>query len=160
MNRQIVDAFYSSLANRDGEAMAACYSDDVVFEDPAFGELRGTDAGDMWRMLCVSDTDLTLEHRILEASGDTVRTNWIATYTFTPTGNKVRNDIEATMTIRDGKIVEHRDRFDMWKWSSQALGLPGRLFGWSPPLQGKVRKTARANLAAYQRSHGKSTSSE
>ncbi len=150
MSIEIVDTFYSSLASRDGDAMAACYADDVVFEDPAFGELRGRDAGDMWRMLCASDTDLELEHRILESSETLVRTNWIATYTFSSTGKRVRNDIEATMKFRDGKIVDHRDQFDMWKWSSQALGLPGKLFGWSPPMQSKVRSTALANLAKFQ----------
>ncbi len=150
MSTDIVNTFYSSLAARDGDAMAACYADDIVFEDPAFGELRGRDAGDMWRMLCSSDTDLALEHHILESSDNVVRANWIATYTFTATGNKVRNDIEATMTFRDGKIVDHRDHFDMWKWSSQALGLPGKLFGWAPPLKSKVRSTARDNLKKFQ----------
>ncbi len=148
----MVNTFYSSLASRDGDAMAACYADDIIFEDPAFGELRGNDPGDMWRMLCSSDTDLALEYNILESSEKTVRTNWIATYTFTKTGNKVRNDIEATMTFRDDKIIEHRDTFDMWKWSSQALGLPGKLLGWSPPLQSKVRSTARGQLAEFQKS--------
>lgn len=150
MSTEVVDSFYSSLARRDGKAMAACYAEDIVFEDPAFGELRGKDAGDMWRMLCSSDTDLALEHRILESSGDVVRANWVATYTFTPTGNKVRNDIEATMTFRDGKIIDHRDVFGLWKWSSQALGLTGKLLGWSPPLRSKVRSTALGNLAKFQ----------
>lgn len=153
MSTAVVDAFYSSLAERDGDAMAACYADDIVFEDPAFGELRGRDAGDMWRMLCSSDTDLSVEHRILESTDTVVRTNWIATYTFSATGNKVRNDIEATMTFRDNKIVDHRDRFDMWKWSSQALGIPGKLFGWSPPLRSKVRTTAKEHLATFQSTH-------
>lgn len=153
MSTGVVDTFYSSLAQGDGDAMAACYADDIVFEDPAFGELRGRDAGDMWRMLCSGATDLTVEHHILESSENVVRTNWIATYTFTATGNKVRNDIEATMTFRDGKIVGHRDRFDMWKWSSQALGVPGKLFGWSPPLRSKVRATALGNLATFQDAH-------
>lgn len=152
MSIDVVNTFYSSLASRDGDAMAACYADDIIFEDPAFGELRGNDPGDMWRMLCSSDTDLALEYNILESSEKTVRTNWIATYTFTKTGNKVRNDIEATMTFRDDKIIEHRDTFDMWKWSSQALGLPGKLLGWSPPLQSKVRSTARGQLAEFQKS--------
>ncbi len=150
MSTDVVNHFYSSLANRDGDAMAECYADEIVFEDPAFGELRGRDAGDMWRMLCSSDTDLALEHHILASDETVVRTNWIATYTFTATGNTVRNDIEATMTFRDGKIVDHRDTFDMWKWSSQALGLPGKLFGWSPPLKSKVRSTAIGNLRAFQ----------
>lgn len=150
MSTDIVNTFYTSLAQRDGDAMAACYSEDIVFEDPAFGELRGGDAGDMWRMLCSSDTDLALEHHILESSDTVIRTNWIATYTFTATGNKVRNDIEATMTFRDGKIVDHRDHFDMWKWSGQALGLPGKLFGWAPPLRAKVRSGALDSLAKFQ----------
>lgn len=150
MSNDVVDRFYTGLAERDAEAMVACYSDDVVFEDPAFGELRGRDAGDMWRMLCSSDTDLKVEHRILESTDSTVRTNWIAEYTFTATGRPVRNDIEATMTFRDGQIVDHRDEFDFWKWSSQALGLPGRLLGWSPPLRSKVRATALANLSKFQ----------
>lgn len=150
MLTSIVDEFYTAFARRDGDAMAACYHDDVVFEDPAFGELRGDSACDMWRMLCSSDTDLRVEHHVLESTDTTVRTNWIADYTFSATGNVVHNDIEATMTFRDGKIVDHRDRFDMWKWSSQALGLPGRLFGWTPMLRSKVRSTARGNLADFQ----------
>ena len=32
--------------------MASCYAADVVFTDPAFGELHGERARDMWRMLC------------------------------------------------------------------------------------------------------------
>jgi ketosteroid isomerase-like protein len=150
MSESTVDEFYTALASRDGDAMAACYHDDVVFEDPAFGELRGGDACDMWRMLCSSGTDLRLEYHVLGSTDTTVRTNWIADYTFSATGNVVHNDIEATMTFRDGKIVDHRDHFDMWKWSSQALGLPGRLFGWTPVLRSKVRSTARGNLAHFQ----------
>lgn len=130
--------------------MVACYATDVVFEDPAFGELRGQDAGDMWAMLCEGGTDMTLEFTVLESTPTLVRTNWIAEYTFSATGNFVRNDVQATMKLSDGKIVDHRDEFDMWKWSSQALGLPGRLLGWSPMLRSKVRRTARGGLEQFQ----------
>ncbi len=150
MLTDVVDTFYTSLAERDAEAMAACYDDDIVFEDPVFGELRGRDVGDMWRMLCSSDTDLRLEHHILDATDTIVRTNWIADYTFSATGKAVHNSIEAAMTFRAGKIVDHRDHFDFWKWSAQALGLPGRLLGWAPPLRSKVRSTALENLSAFQ----------
>ena len=54
----VVERFYDALSRLDGDAMAACYHSDVVFEDPAFGELRGVDAGDMWRMLCARSSDL------------------------------------------------------------------------------------------------------
>ena len=48
-----------------------------------------------------------------------------------------------------GRIVKHRDSFDFWKWSRQALGAPGVLLGWTPFLRGKVRGTANANLRRF-----------
>lgn len=103
----------------------------------------------MWRMLCGRATDLKLTYTILEASESSAKVNWIADYTFS-SGRHVRNDIAATMRIEERLIVDHRDVFDMWKWSRQALGLPGLLLGWSPPLQKKVRATALSGLRKYQ----------
>ncbi len=150
MSHDLVDGFYSSFADGDGDAMAACYSADATFEDPVFGVLTGADAGDMWRMLCESGTDLRLEHTVEEADERSARVRWIAHYTFSATGRPVRNDITATFKIADGEIVDHRDSFSLWKWSSQALGTTGKLLGWSPPLQSKVRKMARGNLTKFQ----------
>jgi ketosteroid isomerase-like protein len=149
MSKELVTRFYSSLQASDGDVMAGCYADNVVFEDPAFGELHGEDAGDMWRMLCSRGSDLELDYHIHAASATAARVNWIATYTFS-TGRPVRNDIMATMRIDDGKIVDHRDDFDFWKWSGQALGLPGKLLGWSPPMKAKVRSGALESLAKFQ----------
>ena len=41
------------------------------------------------------------------------------------------------------------DRFDFWKWSRQALGLPGWLLGWSSALRAKVQARAAGNLARF-----------
>ncbi len=149
MSHELVDRFYTSLRDGRGEDMAACYSDEVVFEDPAFGELHGENARDMWRMLCERSTDLTLEHTVLESTANSAKVNWIANYTFS-TGRHVRNDITASMRIENGLIVDHRDQFDMWAWSRQALGAPGLLLGWSAPMKKKVRSTARGNLERFQ----------
>lgn len=149
MSRELVDRFYTSFSDRESEAMVACYDDNVVFEDPAFGILRGEDARDMWRMLIGRATDFSLTYTILEASDTAARVNWIADYTFS-TGRAVRNDITATMKIENGLIIDHRDTFDVWKWSRQALGVPGLLLGWSPPLRKKVTIEARQGLRAFQ----------
>lgn len=37
----------------------------------------------------------------------------------------------------------------MWKWSRQAVGLPGLLLGWSPFLKKKIQVEARMQLAKY-----------
>ena len=152
---ETIERFYTAFDRCDGDAMAACYTDDVRFSDPAFGELRGDAAGDMWRMLTGNATDLRVELAEHDASGDTGTAHWIAHYTFTATGRKVVNDVRATFRFRDGLIAEHDDAFSFWRWSRQALGPPGVLLGWTPLLQAKVRKQATANLAAFraQRPH-------
>lgn len=145
----VVDRFYRALSHADGDTMAACYADDVVFEDPAFGELHGEDARDMWRMLCANAGDLVIDFTVLESSPRTATVHWIASYTFS-TGRAVVNDITAHLQVVDDRIVDHRDHFDLWRWSTQALGMTGRLLGWAPPVRARVRRTARANLRRFQ----------
>ena len=68
---------------------------------------------------------------------------------FSQTGREVHNVIDAAFTFEDGKIRTHMDRFGFWRWAGMAFGVPGTLFGWLPPLQGAVRKKARAGLDAF-----------
>jgi ketosteroid isomerase-like protein len=150
--RAVADAFYTAFARRDAEAMAACYAEDVQFSDPAFPDLRGETARDMWRMLIVRGKDLRIEHRIIDVTTDgaVVRTHWDAWYTFSGTGRKVHNSITARMTVRDGLIQTHRDEFDFHAWARQALGAPGLLLGWTPMLKRKVQAQAGKALDAYR----------
>ena len=59
------------------------------------------------------------------------------------------NHVKAHMRIQNGKITEHTDEFDIYKWSRQALGLPGVLLGWSGYLKNKIRHDAKQKLAQY-----------
>jgi ketosteroid isomerase-like protein len=148
-NREIIEHFYSSFAKADAEGMVSCYAKDISFEDPAFGPLRGEDACNMWRMLVKPELKLTFDK---VSAGDTKGSaHWIATYPFGKTGRIVTNDITASFIFRDGKIVTHKDHFDFWKWSRQALGLPGYLLGWTPFLRNKVRKQALERLEQFGR---------
>nr|WP_295784928.1 nuclear transport factor 2 family protein [Rhodoferax sp.] len=62
----------------------------------------------------------------------------------------VLNRINARFTFDTlGLIATHRDRFNFWSWSSQALGAPGLMLGWSPFLRGKVRQQAAGNLQKF-----------
>jgi ketosteroid isomerase-like protein len=148
-NAELIDRFYTAFARRDADAMVACYASDVVFSDPAFGELRGARAGAMWRMLCERGKDLRVEHRVLDADDAGGRAHWDAWYSFSKTGRSVHNVVEARFRIREGKIVEHRDAFGFWRWSRQALGPAGLLLGWTPVLQSAVRREALRGLDAY-----------
>lgn len=151
-NRELIARLYRGLDEHDGEVMAACYRPDARFTDPAFGDLTGEEAGDMWRMLTSRAEDLDVELAEHEAEGDTGSAHWIATYTFGQTGRKVVNDVRARFRFEDGLITEHVDDFSYWTWSRQALGPAGLLLGWSPMLRGVTRKKALEQLSQFRAS--------
>ena len=153
-NAQLLQRLYEAFQRRDGEAMAACYHPDAHFSDPVFTDLRGPEVGAMWRMLCGRAKDLDITFRDLQADEARGSAHWEALYTFS-TGRKVHNRIDATFQFRDGLILRHEDRFDLWRWTRMALGPLGVLLGWSPPVQNQVRRTARAGLDAYLSKHGR-----
>ena len=149
----LIHRFYDAFGRHDAEDMARCYHPDVVFTDPVFGELRGAKrAGDMWRMLCGRASDLKIQAMGIAANDSTGRARWIATYSFGKAKRKVRNVIEARFEFKDGLIVRHADSFPLWRWSAMALGPVGSLLGWTPIVQGRIRRDARRQLDRFQAS--------
>jgi ketosteroid isomerase-like protein len=146
----LIERFYSAFAKRDAASMRACYHADVEFSDPVFPRLRGAEVGKMWTMLCERGADLQIEHRDVSADDRAGAAHWDARYTFSATGRKVLNQIDATFEFRDGLIVRHTDRFGFYKWARQALGPMGLLLGWTPLVRNKVRAMAAKNLAAFK----------
>ncbi len=149
-NAELLTRFYQAFQRQDAEAMAACYAADVHFSDPVFQDLNGSEAADMWRMLTSRAQNFSLDYSNVNADDQQGSTHWVATYLFSGTGRTVVNRIQANFKFRDGKIVEHHDHFDLWKWSAQALGVKGALLGWTPLVQGAIRKQAAKGLAAFR----------
>src|SRR5688572_5589741 len=143
-NTALIEKFYTAFAHADAEGMVSCYTDDIAFEDPAFGPLKAEDAKNMWRMLV--NPGLSLLFSKVWADDNKGGAHWEATYIFSKTGRKVINKIDAEFEFRDGKISKHTDHFSFWKWSAQALGTPGLLLGWTPFLRNKVRQQALERL--------------
>src|SRR3954452_1648482 len=158
-NAALIERLYAALDAADGETMASLYASDAVFSDPAFGELRGAEAGDMWRMLCSQAKGLDVSVSGVEADDSSGSANWVAHYTFTATGRPFENRVHAEFRFRDGLIAEHRDRFSMWRWSRQALGPPAFLLGSNPAGQALVRRRARGRLADWRDRRGAADSS-
>lgn len=145
----LIEQFYSAFDRHDGDAMAACYGPSIRFSDPVFPDLRGPEAGAMWRMLTEGAEDLSVELVDHEASDERGRARWVAKYTFSQTGRSVVNDVQASFRFEDGLIVEHTDEFDFYRWARQALGPRGLLLGWTPLVRNAVRSRARASLEQY-----------
>ena len=151
MSRDTITRFYAAFAALDSAAMQACYAADAQFDDEAFS-LRGREQiGGMWRMLCDAVRARGRADWKLDLGAVTERSaHWEATYRFSATGRLVHNVIDAEFEFDEvGLITRHRDRFDFWRWSRQALGAPGVLLGWSRWLRSKVRAQAAVNLKRF-----------
>lgn len=148
-NARLIHTLYGAFQRRDAGTMAACYAADAVFRDPVFGELPRDRAVAMWRMLCERATDLDLT--VADVAADDARgsARWEARYTFGATGRRVTNRIQAAFEFAGGKIRRHVDRFDLYAWARQALGLRGLLLGWAPPVQRAIRARAARGLEAF-----------
>jgi len=145
--QQLIETFYQAFARLDYATMASCYHPQASFSDPAF-TLQGADIGVMWQMLCQRAQNFQLSFSVTQ-QGDQVSAHWEPLYLFSQTGRQVHNIIDAEFEFRDGLIYRHRDHFSFWRWSRQALGLPGLLLGWTPWLQKKVQQQAAAGLRAF-----------
>lgn len=149
-NQTIITTFYTAFSNGDAEKMIACYHENVVFEDPAFGELKGEKAKAMWKMLLSRSTSApNIQFSNIKADDKTGSATWIAKYEYGNQKRKVVNNVSAEFEFLDGKIIRHKDNFDLWKWSQQALGASGYLLGWSGFMRNKIQATTNGLLGKF-----------
>ena len=148
-NTAALEKFYSCFKALDGAGMTECYHEDVVFSDPVFPKLQGAEVGAMWKMLCSQAKGFELTFSDIQADDSVGSAHWEAQYLFSKTGRKVHNKIDASFRFQDGKIIEHHDDFNLWKWSIMALGPTGLMLGWSPLVKNKMQKQASENLGIF-----------
>ncbi len=146
---ELIEKFYSCFKELDGNGMAQCYHAKIQFSDPVFPKLQGAKAGAMWKMLCSQAQGFELVFSDIQADDDVGRVHWEAKYIFSTTKRKVHNKINALFRFQDGKIVQHIDTFNFWKWSFMALGPTGLILGWSPLVKKKVQWQAAKNLEKF-----------
>ncbi len=149
--KTVLETFYNAFKNIDAEAMNTCYHDDIVFKDPAFGVLKGERAKAMWQMLCKSQKgkDFKVVFSDIEVNENKGTAHWEAFYTFSKTGRKVHNKIDATFEFKDGLIIKHTDDFNLHNWAKQAIGIKGLLFGGMGFFKAKMHKQTNYLLEKY-----------
>lgn len=122
MSRATIEGFYAAFARLDSDTMTACYAEEARFDDEAFS-LAGRGARSAACGPC----------SVPGCGPRACRTG----------------SCRPAASPTQGLIARHRDRFDFWRWSRQALGLPGWLLGWTPFRRRKVRAQAAANLKRF-----------
>ena len=150
--KALIESFYIAFNKLDADAMTACYHDEIVFEDPAFGILKGKHAKNMWRMLCESQKgkDFKITFSNIQANDLIGSAHWEAFYTFSKTGRKVHNVIDAHFEFKDGKIIKHTDDFNLYKWSRQAMGLKGLLLGNTQFFKARLNAQTKHLLSKFE----------
>lgn len=144
-NEALIRRFYRAFVRSDGETMASVYASEIHFTDPVFPNLRGSSAGDMWKMLCESAPKVTFSG--IRADGRFGVAHWEADYELF--GNKIHNVIEARFEFRDGLIVRHVDQFSFKAWSRQAFGRLIRVLP-SAAVRHVVRRISASQLKTFQ----------
>ena len=148
-NKELIENFYTCFKNKDYKGMQACYADNAIFNDSVFVNLNAAQVKAMWQMLILTARDLDIEFSNITADGRFVHAHWDAYYTFSKTGNKVINSINATFEIENGQIIKHTDKFSFYSWARQALGITGILLGWTDVIKTKIQTTAKNNLEKF-----------
>ena len=149
--KQLLEKFYSAFQAADAETMASLYHDDITFEDPAFGVLKGESAGNMWRMLLArADGNIDISFNVLRTDANGGEVKWEAKYQFGATKRQVHNKIHARMKFQDGKIIDHRDKFNFWRWSRMAMGSTGLFLGWTGFFKKRVRGAVLKALGKFE----------
>jgi len=149
-NSKVIHNFYNAFAKGKADEMVSYYHPDVIFEDPVFGVLKGEEAKAMWKMLLNrSKGNLKVTFSDVKVVRNSGEAKWEAVYPFGPEKRMVHNKIIAEFEFKDGKIIRHTDKFDLWKWSRMALGIKGTLLGWSPLVQNKIKSQSKALLTKF-----------
>lgn len=151
-NQTLITQFYQAFQQKDYQRMIDCYHSDIHFCDEVF-DLHGKSAGAMWHMLCERGKDLVIRFSDVNANETEGKAHWEADYTFSLSGRKVHNVIDANFQFQDEKIIAHADVFDFWKWTKMALGPTGLLLGWTPLLRKRIAATANKSLKDFIAAH-------
>lgn len=152
-NQQLIQKFYACFQNLDHEGMVSCYHEDIRFSDPVFPFLKGKEASAMWQMLI--DTlkkdkeNWKLELREAAAEELEGSCRWEAHYIFSLTQRKVHNIVHARFKFKDGKIIQHDDFFNFYRWAKMAFGFTGFALGWTQFFRQRLQSRVNERLKAF-----------
>lgn len=145
LHQELLEHFYHSFQSKNAEEMIACYHEDIVFTDPAFGTLTGIEAKNMWRMLLEKSNSIQIDYGNISADSNTGK----AQYVFSKTNRPVINNVTSIFEFSDGKIIRQIDTFDLNVWAKQALGFQGRILQLFGILPNMIQRKSKAALEQY-----------
>lgn len=152
-NRAIAQQFFDRLSARDVSGAMECCGAQIVYSSPFFEgsfERQGRESvGAMWRAWLRSMPDARIVCDDIRASHEHASAYWTVDYTLPNSFGRVQQRISADLSFAEGKIIRHRDRFNLHEWASREYGTPGSLLGGKRAFQKWAVARERARLAAF-----------
>lgn len=147
---EIIANFYTALNERDATKMVEHYHNDIIFEDPVFGKLEGDEAHKMWHWLCHNGKDLKVTYSDIIINQDIGTARWEARYTYGKRKRPILNKISAEFMFKEGKIIKHKDNFDLKTWATQAIGWKGKVIGGTSYFKKKLQYRSRKLIQNFE----------
>ena len=135
--------FYGAFVKGDTATMNRLYAPDVKFQDTIFSFKDRAGTMGMWKILVDPSSGAKFTARVVSVQGEKATCHWAADYKLF--GRPIHNEIDSVLTIRDGRIVDHRDAFPWAPWAKQAFPL-GR-FSDVAPIRWVLKTALRAGMA-------------
>ena len=152
--KNTLEKYYENLASGNIDALKNLYHPEVTFKDPVF-KLQALEVWVMWKMLFSSGkSPIKIIYRDIIVNENMGSALWIADYTFSKTGRKVKNVIYSSFEIKDGKIFKQTENFDFQLWMKQAFGPFGTILYYIPFFKKILQKKAKKNLIQYMQKNG------
>ena len=136
-NVDIANSFFSHYASAATDNVAAYqgmhqYLDEnVTFSDMAYDNIKGKRVFAMWHWFCTKKPEpvkVTFDPSKTREEGGIVILAYRAQYIFgydandPSKGKPIDYMITANLTIKGGKITDHKDEADIMEWAKQARG--------------------------------------
>lgn len=148
-NTQILKNFYKAFNSADAKTMHSFYSDDIKFEDPAIGKIKGDKAKYWWQFLCENSVDLSIKIEEIKTDDEKGIAIWTNHYTVEETGNQVSLNIVSKFYLENGLITKHVDEYDIKSFVKQAFGSAAGIIGGSFLVKKTVRMQSEKLLKKY-----------
>ncbi|CAG1021764.1 hypothetical protein DOJK_01225 [Patescibacteria group bacterium] len=149
---EIANRFFGHYASAvtDSEAaykgMHQYLDDNVTFSDMAY-DIKGKQVFAMWHWFCIKPVRVIFDPAKTKEVDDVVILTYRAQYLLED--KPIDYEITAHLTIKDSKIIHHKDEADMMEWAKQAKGTFVAMIAWTPFFKKELRHTAKERLDAF-----------
>ena len=139
---------YSAVVQKDFPKLSSFYADSANLDSTLWGSLDGEHLLyylEHW--MDVTIDILLIEESLQELEENQWSLNWQWHLTDPLTNKEMNILVKSVFTIINGQATYQKDTYSIWEWLTQTHGLNGRLWGWWPWWQAKVKQKAKSMIS-------------